>query len=328
MNRITEILNVKYPIIQAPMAWITSAELVAAVSNAGGLGTLGANAGQTTVTKDPIETGERMRTQIRKTRTLTDKPFAVNYMIPGTDEEGAAELSGTFSEAVLKIVCEENVQYVVAVGEANEKVIRHLKELGLTVIYRALDPTIENSRQAEAAGADIIVATGFDEGGGMPSHSIGTFSIVPIIADSVSVPVMAAGGIVENRGFKAALALGAEGVFAGTAFMTAEECLTADVCKQDIINTESTDLLLFKALPSYWRTTPHKLGIELYKKSEQGASVLEIAKMMKGTQGPRIAQQNGDLDNGVNSVNSAISLIKKVRTSKEIIDDMVSGVEF
>jgi len=328
MNRISDILHVKYPIIQAPMAWITSAELVAAVSNAGGMGTLGANAGQTTVTTDPAETGERLRTQIRKTRTLTDKPFAVNYMIPGTGVGGADELSGGFSEATLKVVCEEKVQYVVAVGEINVEVIQRLKELGLTVIYRSLDATIENSKQAEAAGADIIVATGFDEGGGMPSKSIGTFSIVPIIADSVSIPVMAAGGIVDNRGFKAALALGAEGAFVGTAFMVAEECVTSAACKQDIINTESTDLLLYKALPSYWRVTPHKLGFECYEKSEQGAPVLEIANMMKGTQGLKIAQLDGDLDGGVNSVNAAISLIKEIRSCKTIIDEMVKGLAF
>lgn len=328
MNRITEILNIKYPIIQAPMAWITSAELVAAVSNAGGMGTLGANAGQTTVTADPVETGERMRAQIRKTRTLTEKPFAVNYMIPGTGEDGAAELSGVYSDAILKVLCEEEVKYVVAVGDINTEAIKHLKELGLTVIYRALDPTIENSKQAEALGVDIIVATGFDEGGGMPSKSIGTFSIVPIIADSVSIPVMAAGGIVDNRGFKAALALGAEGAYVGTAFMVAEECVTSDICKQDIINTESTDLLLYKALPSYWRATPHKLGFECYEKSKQGAPVLEIAKMMMGTQGPKIAQLDGDLDGGINSVNSAISLIKEIRSCKAIIDEMVKGFEF
>ncbi len=328
MNKVTEILNIKYPIIQAPMAWITSAELVAAVSNAGGMGVLGPNAGQTTVTTDPIETGERMRTQIRKTRTLTDKPFAVNYMIPGIENEGANELSSIYSDAILKVIIEEKVPNIVAVGDMNETVIKHLKALGLTVIYRALDPTIESAEQAEAAGADIIVATGFDEGGGMPSQSIGTFSIVPIIADSVSIPVVAAGGIVDDRGFKAALVLGAEGAYIGTAFMVAEECVTADICKQDIINTESTDLLLYKALPSYWRATPHKLGLDLYEKSEQGVSVLEIAKLMKGTQGPKIAQLDGDLDNGINSVNSAISLIKEIRTCKAIIEDMVGGEEF
>ncbi len=326
MNRITEILSIEYPIIQAPMAWITSAELVAAVSNAGGMGTLGANAGQTVPTKDPVETDERMCAQIRKTRALTDKPFAVNYMMPSTGQEGAAELSGVLAEATLNAICEENVQYVVAVGKMNAEAIMRLKELGLTVIYRALDPTIENAKQAEVAGADIIVATGFDEGGGMPSGSIGTFSIVPIIADSVSIPVMAAGGIVDNRGVKAALALGAEGVFTGTAFMVAEECVASDVCKQDIIDTESTDLLLYKALPGYWRATPHKLGLECYEKFEQGASVAEIAKMMKGTRGTKIAQLDGDLDDGINSVNSAISLIREIRTCKAIIDDMVKGL--
>lgn len=324
MNRVCEILNIKYPIIMGPMAWITSAEMVAAVSNAGGLGTIGTNAGQKTLTADPVETGERLRAEIRKTRALTDQPFAVNYIMPIP----AMPEANVYSEATLRVICEENVKYVVAIGDVIADDIKRLKDLGLTVIFRALDPTIQNSKTVEAAGADIIVATGFDEGGGIPGNSIGTFSIVPIIADSVNIPVLAAGGIVDNRGVKAALALGAEGVFVGTAFIVAEECPASAVCKQDIINTESTDLLMFKALPAYWRATPHKLALDCFEKTRLGVSPEEISAAMMGTGGLKIAMLDGDLEGGINSVSTAISLIKEVRSCKAIIDDMIKDVQF
>jgi enoyl-[acyl-carrier protein] reductase II len=292
------------------------------------MGTLGANAGQTTVTTDPVETGERLRAQIRKTRALTDRPFAVNCMMPTGVQGGAAEFADEFSKVTVKVACEEGVQHVVAVGDMDQRVIEHLKQFGLTVIYRAVDPTIESSRQAEAAGADIVVATGFDEGGGMPSRAIGTFGIVPMIADAVSVPVMAAGAIADNRGMRAALALGAEGVFVGTAFIVAEECVASAVCKQDIIDIESDDLVTFKALPAYWRATPHALAIQCRDEYERGASPLDVAKLMMGTRSIKTAQLDGDLDAGISSVGTGVSLIKEVRTCKAIIEEMVGGLRF
>ena len=326
-NRVCDILGIKYPVMQAPMAWITSAELVAAVCNAGGMGTLGTNAGQRDVSEDPEIVYERMCAEIRKTRDLTDKPFALNYIlpIPGMEDDKAANM---FSRALLRAAVDEGVKAIVAIGAPSEKELRELKELGFIVIYRDDTPTIESAQKAEACGADIVVATGFDEGGGIPGNEIGTFAIVPIIADAVSVPVMAAGGIVEGRGFRAAMALGAEGVFCGTAFITSTECFASDVAKQDIIDHESSDLILYRALPSYWRGTPHALAKKLGEKSVEGTSLAEMYGMMGGTGALHVAQLEGRLDEGINSVNSAISLIKKVRPCEEIIQDLVGGSSF
>lgn len=324
MNRVCEILGIKYPVIQAPMAWITSAEMVAAVCNAGGFGIIGTNAGQKEAEADPQKVYEHTCEQIRKVKELTDKPFGVNYMlpVPGMEDDPSAN---AFSDYTLKAIVDCDVPVIVAVGACSEKAFAKINNLGKKIIYREMDPTPEGAQLAEKLGADIIVATGFDEGGGMPGREITTMSIVPIIADAVSVPVLAAGGIVDHRQFDAALALGAEGVFCGTAFIVSEECPASMAAKEDIINSTSFDLLLYKALPAYWRTTAHALSKDLKESSDAGADLVSQYQKMGGTISLRTSQLLGDLDTGINSVNSSVSLIKAIRPCKEIVEDLAQN---
>ena len=163
-------------------------------------------------------------------------------------------------------------------GLGNEvEEVKKLKEEGFTIIYRDLNPSVESAKNIEAAGADIIIATGYDEGGGLPSHSIGTMTIVPLIADAVNIPVLAAGGIVDNRGVKASMILGAEGVYIGTRFIASKECRASDICKQDIVDSKTKDLIEINAIPT-WRCTSHKLSLELYEMEQNGATIEEINK--------------------------------------------------
>ncbi|MDQ1233210.1 NAD(P)H-dependent flavin oxidoreductase YrpB (nitropropane dioxygenase family) [Paenibacillus sp. SORGH_AS306] len=165
-NRVADILGIEKPIIQGPMSWITNAEFVAAVSNAGGLGILGPNAGQTTVTVSPEETAERMRREIRKTKALTDKPFGTTVIVDG-------DLKYTWP--ILEIIIEEDVKTVLlngAEGTLTEKIVNPLKEANIKIIYRPLNPTLEDARAAQAMGVDIYVVTGFDEGGTLPTSII------------------------------------------------------------------------------------------------------------------------------------------------------------
>ncbi len=206
-NRICQILGIEKPVIQGPLSWLTDARLVAAVSNAGGLGVLGPNAGLTadTAVSTPEETAEKMREEIRKTKRLTEKPFGVN-LIP-------TAVNDVWTGPILQVVKDEGVRAVVYTGYGEGSIIpalfRELKEAGIAIIYRDINPTPENTCLAEEMGADIIVATGFDEGGTLPATALGTFSIVPLIADAVKhIPVMAAGGITDNRTARAAHALG------------------------------------------------------------------------------------------------------------------------
>lgn len=314
-TRVCEILGIEKPIIQAPMLWLCDPELVAGVCEAGGLGTLGVNGGYKTQVSTVEATADRIRESIRAIKAKTDKPFAFNYMMP----IAAIGDYNPFSEACLNVAIEEGVKVVVAVGDANEAKIKDLKSKGLTVIYRSLDPTIENAKIAEKAGADIIVATGFDEGGCTPSNPLGTFSIVPIIADAVNVPVLAAGGVVDYRGVNAAFALGAEGVFCGTLFIASKEGPAHDNVKEAIIKAESTDTITYPIGPPFARYLKGAKTEQLYDKFVNRIPV-DAAEL--GDPFPLDGFMLGDLDKGPISTNAAVSLIKEIKSCKEIIDGL------
>jgi len=319
-NRVCEILGIEKPVVQGSMSWITSAEMAAAVSNAGGMGVLGVNAGQDTATADPIETAERMRAEIRKTRELTEKPFAVTYMMPMP--------GNVFAAPLLKVILEENVKVLFVLGfgfdmEHEANVIRDLKEKNLTILYRCIDSTVAGSQMIEKAGADVIIATGADEGGGVSGANtvMGTFSVVPMIVDAVKVPVMAAGGIVDTRTATAAKALGAEGVYCGTVFITSEECRAAQACKEQIVNGKASDLMQFKDAGNIWRSLPTKAAsnaLEAYLKGEPG----QVVGQLSGTNGGGFynGMLQGDLENGINVVNTAIDAITSIKPCKDIVD--------
>lgn len=316
MNRVTEVLGIKYPIIQAPMSWVTSAELVAAVSNAGGMGVLGPHAGQNINSNDPEEIGERLRKEIQKTKQLTNKPFGVNYLLVEDSQEDHPT-----TNQILKVCIEENVKVIVAVGFPNEQGIKKLKELGFTVIFRDTNPTVTGAKAAEAAGADIIVATGFEAGGVAPSNQVGTMTIVPLIVDAVSIPVMATGGIVDKRTVNAAFALGAEGVYLGTRFIVTKESPASEVSKQDIIKHGSEDLILIKTtFGSFLRSTPHTLALQTKKLASEGGSAEIRGQAFK------LGMLDGKLDEGIINVSSSIDHIKEIKTCKEIVNELMEDI--
>ena len=313
MNRICEILGINKPVIQGPMVWLTDAKLAAAVSNAGGLGSLGPNAGQTEVTRDPDGTAENMRAEIRKVKAATDKPFSVNVLPVQNDTD-------IYTPPMLKVIYEEKVPVITFVGEPDEAMFSEFKSHGIKIVYRSLNPTPENSRLAEKFGADIIVATGFDEGGTLPSTVIGTFSIVPMIVDSVEhTPVMASGGITDSRAFNAAFALGAEGVYCGTAFLMSKESRMADNVKQAALSSNAFDLLLFRTIPAYYRSLPGALADELVAMDKAGATNDELGRKMGGFANLRVGMLQGDMNKGYVSLGNGISFIHEIRSAKEII---------
>lgn len=322
-NRITEILGIEKPLVQGPMPWVTNAQFVSAVSNAGGLGVLGPNAGQTEMTADPVETAERMRREIQKTKALTDKPFGVN-LAPNPDQS-----KDPWTRPILDVIKEEKVSAVVWMGVGDGTVLpeifAELKQAGIKIIFRAITPTVENTRKAEQAGADIIVATGFDEGGLMPEKAIGTFAIVPMIVDAAqNVPVMAAGGIADSRTAKAAFALGAEGIFVGTALLATFENPAHDRVKQGIVNSNPDDLLFFKAPPTYVRSLAGALPQKLVEMTQNGASDAEFGKAMAGLSGFGTGMMQGDFDNGWGCIGLGIGSIYEIKSVKDVIDGLLS----
>lgn len=317
-NRVAERLGIKYPIIQGPMAWLTDAKLVAAVSNAGGLGILGPGAGQNEPNSSPTETMERMREEIKKTRELTDKPFGVVILVD-TDMR--------FTEPLLEMIIEEKVAVALVNGLSGtdySDTFKKLKEAGIKIVFRPLDPTIENAKMAEKLGADVYVATGFDEGGTLPGAQIGTFSIVPLIVDAVKdIPVMAAGGIADIRGVRAAFALGAEGVFLGTRFLATEEARTAQNVKELMLKTNAEDLHIFRTLPYFYRSIPTKLSAELVEMDKNGATHEELAAKQAGGKNMKAGMLDGDLENGYVSVGLGVSFIKEIKPVKEVVNELM-----
>lgn len=320
-NRICQILGIEKPVIQGPLSWLTDARLVAAVSNAGGLGVLGPNAGLTaeTAVSTPQETAEKMREEIRKTKQLTEKPFGVN-LIPTPDND-------IWTPPILQVIKEEGVRAVVYTGYGEGAIIpalfRELKEAGIVIIYRDINPTPANTLLAENEGADIIVATGFDEGGTLPATALGTFSVVPLIADAVkNIPVLAAGGITDRRTATAAHALGAEGVFAGSVFISTEESRVPQSVKNKIVDANGLDLLLFRTLPDFYRSLPGKLAEHLVSMDKAGASNEELGSVMGGLRGLRIGMLEGNTDEGYISLGTGIGNIRRVKRVAEVVNDL------
>ena len=317
-NRVCQILKIAKPVIQGPLFWLTDAKLVAAVSEAGGLGVLGPHAGQNSLPKDDVEKAERMREEIRKVKDLTSKPFGINIFHSGQNPDIQLQL-------MLKVVYEEKVPVAVVIDfgpDSAEDIITELKSHGITVVFRHISISPELARKAEKAGADIIVATGMDEGGTLPSHNIGTFSIVPLIVDSVKVPVMAAGGIADKRTFNAAFALGAEGVFCGTLFLAAKEARTAENVKEMMLKANATDIDFFRANPYYYRSIPTPLSKRLVKMDNELKTRDEISNEMHPMRNIKFGMLDGQVDVGYITVGLGVSMIHSIRSCKEIIDDI------
>lgn len=209
------------------------------------------------------------------------------------------------------------------VGGIRESLFRELKEHDIKIIFRSLNPDPEEAKEAERCGADIIVATGFDEGGTLPDMTLGTFSIVPLIVDAVDhVPVMAAGGISNSRAFNAVMALGAEGAYCGTAFLMSKESRMAENVKQAVLKANAKDLLLFRTMPAYYRSLPGALANKLVEMDRAGATNEELGKTMGGFANLRKGMLDGDMENGYVSVGNGISDIHEIKSAKDIIDEM------
>lgn len=320
-NRVCEILGIEKPIIQGPAFWLTDAQFVAACCETGALGVLGLNAGQTESVYTVEETMARTREQIRKVKELTQKPFALNVgpVDPAKD---------IFTDPTINLMVEEGVSIALYWGDVIPEWFDKFHQNGIKVIFRAATPTIENTRAAVAAGADIIAATGFDEGGTLPAKVIGTFSIVPMLVDATEgkVPVLACGGIADERTAKAAFALGAEGLLVGTAFLLSEESIVADNIKNIAVGLNAEDLLMYRVSPTYYRSLPGEIPNKLKEMSDNGATGDEIFDAQNRFNGMRNGMLFGNLSEGFASFGLGISMIHKVEPVAEIVDRLMDGI--
>ncbi|MCZ6789526.1 MAG: nitronate monooxygenase, partial [Chloroflexi bacterium] len=219
-TRVCDVLGIEYPILQSPMNWVTTPELIAAVCNAGGLGILDGNVGNDTIPKSIEESASNLRAKIRRTRELTDKPFGVNFGTrggPGTDDFDVAR-----GEAYLQVVLEERMPVVYTSAGSPEYIVPILHEAGIKSIHIVV--SLRHALKAEAAGVDVIAVGGYEAGGhSQGANEIPVMTLLPQVAGVVKTPVIAGGGVADARGLVAAFALGAEGVTMGTRFAASKE---------------------------------------------------------------------------------------------------------
>lgn len=300
-NRVTRLLKIEYPVIQGGMAWVANARLAAAVSNAGGLGIVAA----ANVPADLLEQ------EIALVRKLTDKPYGMNIML----------MSENVSDAI-EIAAQYKVPVITTGAGLPGKVLDRLKPLGAVVI-----PVIASTSHAERAarqGADAVVAEGAEAGGHI--GEITTMNLVPQVADCVSIPVIAAGGIATGRGMAAAFALGAEGIQVGTRFVCSTECTAHENYKKAIIKAND------RATAVTGRPTGHPVRVlknklvKIYEDLEKRCvSVEELEKLGAGKL--RLAVVEGDSDMGSLMAGQSAGMVKRIETCADIIRDIVSGAE-
>jgi NAD(P)H-dependent flavin oxidoreductase YrpB (nitropropane dioxygenase family) len=317
-----KLLGIEYPMIQAPMNWITCAELAAAVSNAGGLGVIGPNAGERTETKDIVETGERLRRQIRKTKSLTQKPFGVNLMTSNPDHPGGGS---PFSDQCLKVILEESIQVVVLAGSEPEKYVKPLKDSGIKVLHRALPVNVTVAKKAEHAGVDALVAVGFDGGGHTGHDRIPTFVLIPQIVNALRIPVIAGGGIANGKGMAAALTLGAEGVYMGTRFIVTMECPAHQNVKQAILDAIDTSTVTVTGTVGVLRALKTPLMERCVQMEGSGSTLQEISNLyrpayMKG-------MLEGDIIEGTFICGAGAGLIKEVKSAGDVVRNIVQEAD-
>ena len=300
-TKVTELLQIEYPIIQGGMAWVAEHHLAAAVSEAGGFGLIGA------ASAPP----EIVREEIRKAKELTDKPFGVNIMLlnPNADE-------------VAKIVVEEGIQAVTTGAGNPEKYMPMWKEAGVKVI--PVVASVAMAKRMERYGADAVVAEGMEAGGHIGNQT--TMALIPQIVDAVNIPVIAAGGIGDGRGVAASFMLGAEGVQMGTRFVVADESIVHDNYKDRIVKAKDNDSVVTGQSTGHpVRCLRNQMTKEYIKKEQEGVPFEELERMTLGSL--RKAVMDGDILNGTVMAGQIAGLVSKRQSCKEILQEIMTEAE-
>lgn len=300
-KRVSGLLGIKYPILQGGMAWVATAELASAVSNAGGLGIIAAG----------NLTPNDLKAEITKAKALTDKPFGVNLML----------LSPHIEEQV-RILCEERIP-VVTTGAGNPgKYINRFKEAGIKLIPVVASPGL--AKRVEKLGADAVIAEGMEAGGHI--GKLTTMVLVPQTVDAVSIPVIAAGGIADARGAAAAFSLGAEGIQIGTLFACSLESTAHENFKKRILSASSLDAVVTGESTGHpVRSLRNSLTKKLLELESREASFEEFEKLAVG--GLKRAVKEGDTKTGSVMAGQVAGLVKEIKPVKEIIEEIFKGVD-
>lgn len=300
MYNINQLLGTKYPVIQGGMANIATAELASSVSNAGGLGLIGAGGNDVLWVKN----------EIQKCRQLTDKPFGVNIMLMSPHAKDIAQL-----------LIEEKVK-VVTTGAGNPiPYMAAWKAAGIIVI--PVIPSAKLAVRVALAGADAVIAEGMEAGGHIGKST--TMAMIPQIVDAVSIPVIAAGGIADKRGVVAAFALGAKGIQIGTVLLATKECPIHPNFKQLVIDASDVDTMVTGSDKAPVRVLKNPMALKYSDLVKSGASFEELEHLTLGSL--KKAVFDGDLENGSFMAGQIAGLVHEIKTVKEVLDGLFEAAD-
>lgn len=300
-NRVSDIFNIKYPIVQGGLAYLAFAELAAAVSNAGGLGQITA-----TFFDDP----EDLRAEIKKAKTLTDKPFGVNFAL------GRRSI-----DKLVDVAIEKEVPAVSITAGNPATVFDQLK--GTNIKKLVLVASVRQAQKAEELGAEAVIVVGTEGGGHLGRDDVGTMVLVPKVADEVSIPVLASGGLVDGRGYAAALALGAEGIEMGTRFIATKECIAHPRYKEAIVNAEANETMIIKkSLGIPGRALRTKATEKIARMEEEGASFDALWPFINGQANQKLIQE-GDIEESFGWAGQGVGLIEDVPSVQALMDNLI-----
>jgi len=300
-TKVTEMLGIKYPIIQGAMLWLSRADFVAAVCNAGGLGILSALS-----FPDKYE----FREEVRKTKYLTENPFAVNMVYLPMERESS-------NEDFLEIIIEEDVKVVETVGAVPPDVYKKFKQAGVICIHKAT--SVKHAMSAEAKGVEAVCVEGVECAGHPGMENISSLVLLQRTLESLKVPVIAAGGFGDGKGLAAALALGAEGVLMGTRFLVTKECPAHPKIKEWCLKANETDTVLaLRSLRDPVRYMKTDLAEQVLGMETSGAGLKELLPIISGLNNKR-ALEIGDLTVGICSCGQSVGLVHDIPSVEELI---------
>ncbi|MCX6150683.1 MAG: nitronate monooxygenase [Ignavibacteriales bacterium] len=301
-NEVTELFNIKYPVIQAGMVWVSGWRLASAVSNCGGLGLIGSGSMKT----------ELLKEHIQKCKAATENPFGVNIPLR---REDASELVQT--------VIDENIQIVFTSAGHPGKFIDKLKSKKVKVVH--VVPSTKYAIKAESVGCDAVVGEGVEAGGHNGIDEITIFNLIPMLADAVKIPVIAAGGIVNGRGILASLSLGAKGVQMGTRFAVTMESSAHPNYKKKIVEAKDNDTTLILKKIGLVRLLKNEFTKRILEVEKKGASEEELKELL-GKKRERLGIFEGDENEGMMEAGQGAGLIKNIPTVEELFQQLL--IEF
>jgi NAD(P)H-dependent flavin oxidoreductase YrpB (nitropropane dioxygenase family) len=307
-TKLCDLLGIKYPIIQGGMQWLATAEFAASVSNAGGLGIINATR---------FQDREGLVGELQKAKALTNNPFALNIsMLPHKDYKDNTEM---YFEAAI----EAGIPVIETSGRNPAEYVKRVHDAGIKIIHKV--PAVRYAKTVERAGVDAVTIVGFECAGHPGMDDVTLMSLIPKAVDTLSIPVIAGGGIADSRGFISALALGASGVVMGTRFVATVECPVHENFKQRILDAAETDTMVVqRSIRNANRVCKNATAVKTSEMEKRGATIEELLTVISGKI-QRGCYETGEVEGCLFPIGQCSGIIREIKTVKEVIDEIITN---